>query len=411
MVKSWIYRVTVSQILRALAKSCTLHRFKSLNTSLRTPPTLCLCLCLLLGATRATAEGVQAFPPKSTWLFVVGVLEWEDKVGFGSFPQKNRQDALMVDMFREAGVPDRQILYIKDKKAQLAFLREQLKLFLEQIPEEGVLLFYYCGHGYSVGAKDGSSAPAFAPWDASEAGGWIMEDAAETIFRNFSGERAVMLADCCYSGAMVKAVSRLAKDYPDAAPVAAVSSSSAKESSTENWTFTEALVASLQGAAWTDLDDSGTTSLEEFARYAEKDMSAFEGQRASYVVPDDWPGGAALAEVTGPKDGRVGERINAFADDDWWRGRIIDQRGEKFLVRFLGYFKDSDAWLKADEIKPLSHQKTYARGSRVYCEWQNEWWPAEVLREEGGSHLIRYAGYGEEWDEWAPASRLRTRKE
>jgi hypothetical protein len=47
----------------------------------------------------------------------------------------------------------------------------------------------------------------------------------------------------------------------------------------------------------------------------------------------------------------------------------------------------------------------------VYCEWQNEWWPAEVLREEDGSHLIRYAGYGEEWDEWAPAPRLRARNE
>ena len=411
MVASWLCRVTVRYSLRALVTSCTIHQFKSLNTSLNTLPTLCLCLCLLLGATRARAEGGRAFPPKSTWLFVVGVLDWEDKEGFGSFPQKNRQDALMVDIFREAGVPDSQILYIKDKKAKLAFLREQLKVFLEQIPEDGVLLFYYCGHGYPVEKVDGSSAAAFAPWDASEAGGWIMAEAAETIFRNFSGKRAVMLADCCYSGAMVNAVLRLAKDYPKAQSIAAVSSSSAKESSTENWTFTEALIASLQGASWTDLDASGTTSLQEFARYAEKDMSAFEGQHASYVVPDNWPGGAALAEVIGPKDGRVGERINALVDNDWWQGRIIDQRGEEFLVRFLGYFKDSDAWLKADEIKPLSHRKTYARGSRVYCEWQNEWWPAEVLREEGGSHLIRYAGYGEEWDEWAPASRLRARNE
>ena len=44
-------------------------------------------------------------------------------------------------------------------------------------------------------------------------------------------------------------------------------------------------------------------------------------------------------------------------------------------------------------------------------EWNGSWYPAKVLREEGGKFLIHYEGYGDNWDEWVAVDRLRnTRK-
>jgi hypothetical protein len=43
----------------------------------------------------------------------------------------------------------------------------------------------------------------------------------------------------------------------------------------------------------------------------------------------------------------------------------------------------------------------------IEVEWGGTWWPAEVLRVNGGSTLIHYTGWASSWDEWAPAGRIR----
>ena len=227
--------------------------------------------------------GVEAaFPAPKTWVFAAGLLEWKDEETLGSFPKKNRQDALMVDLFRKAGVPDQQILYIQDKDATLTRLQSSLKTFLQSIPRDGVLVFYYCGHGYSEESGDGKSEVVFAPWDASDkVGGWSMGGVATQIYEEFHGRRVLLLADCCHSGEMVKAARQLATTHPDGPLVAAVSSSSARENSTGDWTFTEAFVAALSGRSWTDLDSDGNTTLREFANFASRDMTAFQAQHST----------------------------------------------------------------------------------------------------------------------------------
>jgi len=371
-----------------------------------------LVICLTsLGALAGRAKEA-AFPAQKTWLFVAGLLEWKDEGTLGSFPKKNRQDAVMVNLFRKASVPDHQILYIQDKEATLDRLRSSLKAFLQRIPRDAVLVFYYCGHGYSEESGDGKKVVVFAPWDASEkAGGWSMDGVAEQIYEEFHGRRALLLADCCHSGEMVKAVRQLAKTHPDSPSVAAVSSSSARESSTGDWTFTEAFVAALSGRSWTDLDSDGNTTLREFANFASRDMTAFQAQHSTCEIPDSWPGEAALAATSGPRGGRIGERINAHADGAWWKGRVIDENAGKFRVRFVGYFQDDDLWLTAKDLRPLENRRSYAPGTPVDAKWKNKWWPAVVLEEKDGSHLIHYTGYDESWDEWAPDERLRPRQE
>lgn len=257
-----------------------------------------------LGATpRALAE--RAFPPEKTWIFVAGLLEWDDAESYESFPAENRQDAQMVEVFRKSGVPDGQICYIQDRDGTLAHLKSELARFLKKIPEDGVLLSYYCGHGGEM-PVDGTDEVAFAPWDVSKVGGWSMAGVVEKIYESFPGRRALLLADCCQSGAMVKAARRLADEHPDGPPVAAISSSSAREASTGDWTFTESFIAALQGKPWADLDANSRSTLREFATFAAQEMSAFQSQRAASFIPESWPASATLAAAPAKDGNRVG---------------------------------------------------------------------------------------------------------
>jgi hypothetical protein len=43
--------------------------------------------------------------------------------------------------------------------------------------------------------------------------------------------------------------------------------------------------------------------------------------------------------------------------------------------------------------------------------WGESWWRAEVLKTEQHQSLIRYVGYGQEWDEWVGPDRLKVYSE
>ncbi len=183
----------------------------------------------------------------------------------------------------------------------------------------------------------------------------------------------MLLADCCHSGKMVEAVCLLAKSHPGGPSVAAVSSSSARESSTGDWTFTEAFVVALSGRSWTDLDSDGIGTLRELAGFAARDMAAFQAQHSTCEISDSWPGEAALARVNGPRGGRIGERVKAHADEAWWKGRVIDEEDGKYRIRFIGYFQDDDLWLTAKDLKPLDKRTRYTPGTPVDAKWENKW--------------------------------------
>lgn len=57
---------------------------------------------------------------------------------------------------------------------------------------------------------------------------------------------------------------------------------------------------------------------------------------------------------------------------------------------------------------PTSASGAYAPGARVNVEWSGRWYPAQTLQARDGRYLVRYDGYGSNWDEWVPPSRIRS---
>jgi len=75
--------------------------------------TFTLALLIIFGS--VVAQSVSArdrdWQPKRTWVFVVGILQWQHKEMFDSFPQTNRRDAQLVEYFRQQGVPESQLVF------------------------------------------------------------------------------------------------------------------------------------------------------------------------------------------------------------------------------------------------------------------------------------------------------------
>ena len=89
---------------------------------------------LFLPPFSASAETKLDWDPEHTWVFAVGILEWEHSDIYPSFPaaMKDRRDKQLVEYFREAGVPDEQITYLQDAAATKGRIENEFRALLGQ---------------------------------------------------------------------------------------------------------------------------------------------------------------------------------------------------------------------------------------------------------------------------------------
>ena len=181
---------------------------------------------------------------------------------FGSFPVKNRRDAALVDFFKESGVPETQVVYLQDKQATQQQIDSAFSATLKKLRSDDLLIVYYCGHGSK---SDEGNDVFLASHDAGDddVEGWSVNSIPGKIKSESKCARVLWLIDCCYSGQAAVALTKQ-KGRP---AYACVTSSSASESSTEHWTFSDALLDSLRGVAYVDLNHDGAVTLAEFASH------------------------------------------------------------------------------------------------------------------------------------------------
>jgi len=83
--------------------------------------------------------------PSQTIVFIIGILEWEDKDGFSSMSVENRKDEELMKYFLAAGVPDEHVHYYCDKEAVTSTVSDDLKYYVSQADENDTLFFYFSG--------------------------------------------------------------------------------------------------------------------------------------------------------------------------------------------------------------------------------------------------------------------------
>jgi len=196
------------------------------------------------------------------------------------------------------------------------------------------------------------------------------------------------------------------KSKPRRVSYAVMTSSLASQESTGNWTFTEALISAFRGDPFIDDDHDGKVTFAELESNAEDDMLFGEEQMATFAFTGNFSPDTRIADSIAGSSPRIGERVEAYSIDGWYKGYITDAKADKFKVHYYGYEYDEDEWVTAKMIRsPKTVQ--YAVGQKVEVEWKKKWYPATVLQVKGGTHYITYTDYGSEWDEWVPSSRIR----
>ncbi|MEZ4227221.1 MAG: agenet domain-containing protein [Polyangiaceae bacterium] len=93
----------------------------------------------------------------------------------------------------------------------------------------------------------------------------------------------------------------------------------------------------------------------------------------------------------------------------WWDGSIVDRRGKSVKVHYTGWGDQWDEWMDASRVRPAGPQGPHAGQvrERVEVSWGGSWWEATVIGRKGAQMKIHYVGWGNEWDEWVEATRVR----
>ncbi len=293
--------------------------------------------------------------PKRTWVFIVGTLQWKHSDALTSFPQENRRDAQLVDFFRLQGVPAQQLVYLQDEQATNQRVKSALASLLSKTREGDLLFLYYTGHGYK--SNDGRTT-FFATYDAADdVPGWSAESIIRDIDRYFKGSRALLTADTCYSGSLAAQIQKTTHRVS----YAALASSSANHVSTENWTFTEMLLAGLSGKAFADINNDGQITLSELAEDIKEDMAFAEDQSSAFAFTGTFSPGTILARAEMKPSVQISRRVEVKPSGgwyyNWYKARITDARDGKLKVHYFGWEDSDDEWVQPNQIRNLVVQR------------------------------------------------------
>lgn len=383
------------------------HRPSAVHPSPTRVVALLIALLITLASTpqRAVAApaSADAWNPQRTWVFVVGILEWKDAQSYAPFPKTNRRDVQLEQLLVRRGVPQDHIVALHDRAATRPAVLKAYRDLLARTAPGDELIVYFCGHGDKT--EDGEGW--FVTYDAGSstpATTWSMRSVVTDLQAGFKGRRALLLADCCYSGTMAENT----RESRGQTPVAALTSSSSSTESTGNWTFTESVIAGLQGDASVDLDHDGAITLDEIARYTLGEMRFADGQRSTFRTTKAYGASPRMAGVSAQAKPRQGEHVEVSTEGAWWKARVLDSRAKEVRVHYYGYETSDDAWVPLSKVR-IEKTKTYPTGAAVQVLWKKVWYPATVLQVQDGLHLIHYEGYPATWDEWVDVRRMKAR--
>ena len=361
---------------------------------------IAFCSLFSVGVLRAELD----WRPERTWVFAVGVLEWQDpQVWHGMANAKpNRRDLELIQHFRKSGISEDRVVYLQDQHATLGRIQHEMGRLLSRTRPGDLLLFYFTGHGF----RDHQSQQVhFANYDATTGpNAWSIRSIFDDLETHFAGDRVILMADCCYSGGLVDE----AKRRKTRLGYACLCSSYSHNPSTGRWTFTESLLEGLKGNPRVDLNSDGEIEFTELGQFSELQMAFIERQKAVYDCNPSFPPRWRLAVPAQSRRARQGERVEAEWNEKWYRAEIIESSGDRCKVHYVGYGNEWDEWVTADRIRDFRPDRL-AEGTWIEVKWPKDqkWYKAKVLRSWYGLAFVHYEGFASEWDEWVNPDLIR----
>jgi hypothetical protein len=363
---------------------------------------------LCLSCTNKTQHNTntQQFPEGiKTYALIVGVLEWTDQY-LPSFEKRNRKDKELYEVLKTTGVDESDIFFLMDKEATLKNIREKMQTVLSKTEKGSHFIFYYAGHGIHEKGKY-----YFANSDIETADlpntGLDLDIISDLIVQYFKGDRVTLWADCCYSGGLAKTAETISnKGFR----TCALTSATATNTSTGNWTYSQTLIDCLKGDAMMDNNNDGKISLNEMALQV-KDAMKYRERQLNTFSPFNLDGDNTIVSntrtETDKSDATIGSYVFALHGGKWEVARIISKTNEEYNCEFYFYSDKESKTLPSSKIKQ-PYFISYTIGSKVKVEYEGKWYDASIVKSEGDFYYITYTNYDNSYDEWVLYDRIRT---
>lgn len=372
----------------------------------------------IASAAPPTASAVVAVPaaltatgldPATTHAVIAGVLSWQDPK-LTTFNAEHRKDQELHDVLvQERAVPAGQLALLLDRQATHDATLAALERAARAAPPSGTLVFYYAGHG----VRDEAGGVYLASWDIAVSKlpgtGLSMSEIEGAIAKGPKGLRVILMADCCFSGGLREVAERLSKS---GMPAVSLTSADVSNTSTQNWTFTQAAIDALRGDSLSDRDADGSVELGELHREVDDAMKFREKQRAGYARHGVDEGFVLARTAQGPKFDapssgfRLGEYARLARATGAKTARVRSSVGtDRLRVRLYHYSDIEDLDVARSELTPITFGR-HPKGANLTVKWDNRLWEARVVETDDDFHFITYPGWPPIWDEWILSDRI-----
>jgi hypothetical protein len=353
-------------------------------------------LALLLGS-RSTAAEASVWNPEKTWVFAISTMEM--KFRELDVSKEGRQDEVLIQTFKDRGVPEDHVVFLEDKEGTLGNIRKSFKKLLEKTAEGDFLIFYFQGHG-GRDIEGEKSKYYFCNYDSNvdDDGTYLyVSEVYKTIEKHFKGSAVLLTADCCTSGGLIQE----AKKRNTKLCCACLTSVNAHNGSTGCWTFTRALIAGFSGSPMVDIDGDRVVTMDEFQRYIELEMAYAEEQKAMYQSFNDFDDSLQIAKAKKKSHEKVGTYVEALEDGEWYRAKIEGFKDDKFKIYYPQY--DQHDEVTEDHIRELHDKHFKVDAAVLVLHRDGKWYPATVLEAKYNLHKIHWdddksaKGIANEW--------------
>lgn len=346
--------------------------------------------------------GAASWNPATTRAVIVGVLTFADPK-ITTFSARNRKDQELADTLIARGVPRGNVTVLLDGAATTSAVLAALEKQARAASPGSTLLFYYAGHGTKAESGDVS----FLAFDASKDAQLAVATVGRIIRGAFRGSDVLLLADCCHSGALIDLARGLGQG---AFRATAITSAESSNTSTGNWTYTQATIDAFRGEPLADRDRDGRVELAEWATEVRDAMKFRERQRAGIAlggIPASFELGAASGSAPAPaKDApAIGSYVAAPRNGKPDVARVVARSAGSATLAFYDYSDFSRAESATSALTPVRFER-HAPGAKLKVTWGGKVWDADVVRTEDDFHLITYPGWSSWWDEWIASDRI-----
>ncbi len=349
-------------------------------------------------------------PGENTYGVVSGVLKWNDP-GFSSFSSRNRKDKELYELLKTRGIKSSRVKLMLDEESTVDEMKSAVLDALEKAPEGSEFIFYYAGHG----VKGSDSKIYFASYDITTGNykktGFDVSWLGDAIRDKFKGKLVWLLADCCYSGALLDEAGKISSAGKN---VIVMTSAASCNISTGNWTFTQTVIDCLSGLPLADRNGDGSISLEETGtelsdamKFRERQMCGFKLMGIDAFSPLAKTNGST---ISASGEYAPGKYFIAPKGNDMAPVRILAAENNSFICEYYDYSDKSTATFSKTELLPI-HFVNYSTGDKIKVSWEGKWYDAEIKKAMNDFYYIKYTGYEDYWNEWVAYDRIKTGRE